>query len=324
MQTIAESINDYMASRKGRATNRLAPATLKQDASNIAPIVGAWGADTLITDIDSDFWEAHLDAVCYRRDGQRLKPESVHARVKFIKGWLSWERSRGGISQVPWPQRQAVTAEGRANTNTVIRADDLPDVDTVQAIVTELRNHERRAGLLFRFMLATGVRPGEALAIQPRDLFGDQTVHIRKAWARGQDGHVIRPTKTGKERDIVVPGVVMKELRAFISDEGIPLDGFVFHARCATGECDLHRPWILDGARKVFNRACEMVGVEGPHARPYVLRHRYATTMLAESRLPIPELAAQLGHSVETLLRTYVHADGTRWRSQTFDVGALV
>ncbi|MGZ4367096.1 MAG: tyrosine-type recombinase/integrase, partial [Gaiellaceae bacterium] len=46
------------------------------------------------------------------------------------------------------------------------------------------------------------------------------------------------------------------------------------------------------------------VGIESP--RPYDLRHSLASLLFAEGMNPA-EIAERMGHSLETLLRTYTH-----------------
>jgi integrase len=56
--------------------------------------------------------------------------------------------------------------------------------------------------------------------------------------------------------------------------------------------------------KRSFRPATEALGIVA--ARPYDLRHRFASLLIHEGR-PLMEIADQLGHSVETLLRYYAH-----------------
>ena len=57
--------------------------------------------------------------------------------------------------------------------------------------------------------------------------------------------------------------------------------------------------------RRVFRPAAEGAGVSG--ARPYDLRHAFASLLIAEGRLSIVEIAAQLGHNPTVCLDIYGH-----------------
>lgn len=68
------------------------------------------------------------------------------------------------------------------------------------------------------------------------------------------------------------------------------------------------RPWsdvdYRNWRRRRFTVAADKVGLSG--ARPYDLRHSFASLLLAEQMNPA-EIAAQLGHSLQTLFGTYAH-----------------
>ena len=66
--------------------------------------------------------------------------------------------------------------------------------------------------------------------------------------------------------------------------------------------------WTAGGFNKcrsrVFGRALEAAGVG--HARPYDLRHSFASLLLHEGRSPI-YVARQLGHGAELTMQSYGH-----------------
>ena len=57
--------------------------------------------------------------------------------------------------------------------------------------------------------------------------------------------------------------------------------------------------------RRVFRPAASRAGLVG--ARPYDLRHAFASLLIAEGRLSIVEIAAQLGHNPTVCLDIYGH-----------------
>lgn len=56
---------------------------------------------------------------------------------------------------------------------------------------------------------------------------------------------------------------------------------------------------------RAWRPAVKAAGV--PSFRPYDCRHLCASLLIAEGRLSLPEIAAQMGHSLQVLLRTYAH-----------------
>ena len=59
------------------------------------------------------------------------------------------------------------------------------------------------------------------------------------------------------------------------------------------------------GASGSTSRSPTAVGIDG--ARPYDLRHAFASLLIHEGRLSVVEIAAQLGHNPTVCLDTYAH-----------------
>jgi integrase len=57
--------------------------------------------------------------------------------------------------------------------------------------------------------------------------------------------------------------------------------------------------------KRIYRPAAEGVGLSG--ARPYDLRHAFASLLIHEGRLSVVEIAAQLGHNPTVCLDTYGH-----------------
>ena len=57
--------------------------------------------------------------------------------------------------------------------------------------------------------------------------------------------------------------------------------------------------------KRIYKPVAEAVGIDG--ARPYDLRHAFASLLIHEGRLSVVEIAAQLGHNPTVCLDTYAH-----------------
>ena len=57
--------------------------------------------------------------------------------------------------------------------------------------------------------------------------------------------------------------------------------------------------------KRIYKPTAEAVGIDG--ARPYDLRHAFASLLIHEGRLSVVEIAAQLGHNPTVCLDTYAH-----------------
>lgn len=85
-----------------------------------------------------------------------------------------------------------------------------------------------------------------------------------------------------------------------------PPDGDAFVFPSATGE-----PWPLhdwqNWRRCSFTSAARAVGLAD--VVPYDLRHSFASLLIAEGRLSVVDIAAQLGHTPTMTLKTYSASD---------------
>lgn len=152
----------------------------------------------------------------------------------------------------------------------------LPDETTLRLALMTSR-HEAR-GLL---MMYAGLRIGEACAVTRRDLDGDLLTvdkQVQQLHRTGRPTTVrLGPVKSGEGR-IVVPLVVQQ---------------------AAAGLEETVKP---DAVRESLRRAGRRVGVA---LNPHLLRHWYATTLLARGA-NLALVSSQLRHSdVSVTLRTY-------------------
>ena len=78
----------------------------------------------------------------------------------------------------------------------------------------------------------------------------------------------------------------------------------VGHASAASGAFWRASDW-RNWRKRVYKALAESVGIDG--ARPYNLRHAFASLLIHEGRKSVVEIAAQLGHNPTVCLDTYAH-----------------
>lgn len=195
-----------------------------------------------------------------------------------------------------------------------------------------------RFRLFVRFMAETGVRIGEATALQVHDLdFNRNKAHIRRAWklraknkekGRGRPG----PTKGKHRRWIEVPPQLMEELEKLVVGKAekawvfnAPEGGHIRHsnfrnrqwipAMVKAQQCGRHLPTRIDGRNRleVFDpnspSACKCLADLGwTTFTPHSLRHTYATWCILDPTVSIKLLSEQLGHKdARTTENIYIH-----------------
>lgn len=179
----------------------------------------------------------------------------------------------------------------------------LTEEDIVKIRTAELNDSDR---LLVTILQVFGLRPAEALALNPADFDWDgQSLHVTKSVELTNDNRSrIKSTKTEVCRDIPIPSEIIPYLKAQIYGRRTLLlftkaDGNLF---------------TKSAYRRMSERILKAIGI--PHCTLYSFRHRRATdlyylTQQVGSGVTTKYAAKILGHSELVFLRTYSHVDMT-------------
>jgi integrase len=192
-------------------------------------------------------------------------------------------------------------------------------VDQVEAMIAYLDSEGLdRDRMLVELLAYAAARPQDALALPVGSIGTQRLVYAVK----NVDGRVVPGAKTGedKARSVELLKTVRGDLMAYRMRAGNPGPGELLIARLdgqPWTESD-YRNWTarkprgkrrVDGERTglpgAFARAAAAAGV--PDITPYFLRHTFASLRIAEQRLSLQEIAAELGHDVDVLAKTYAH-----------------
>lgn len=177
----------------------------------------------------------------------------------------------------------------------------LPDPETFARALDAIVTHQpgsRTYKVMTAVAYYAGLRPSEVVMLRPRALTLPST-----GWGRIEvteaDVSFDEPgePKTG-ERIVPIPPQLVVVLRAWIDEHEIAPERLMFRTR------NNKRPTQSNWSR-AWHRALRSVGHEP--LRVYDCRHAAATTWL-RAGVPLGEVARRLGHSVETLVSTYVGA----------------
>jgi integrase len=158
--------------------------------------------------------------------------------------------------------------------------------------------------LFTRFLYTTGLRWGEATALQVKDIAFAKTATVRvvRAWKLGpRSSRYLGEPKTKKgRRTVPIPEDVAVDLAEAIQGKG--LTDFVFTSltgRVMAVQWFRERVWIpaLDAAKVPV------------HPRIHDLRHSYGSNLLA-SGVPLYVVQEMMGHeSIDTTRKIYMHLD---------------
>lgn len=206
----------------------------------------------------------------------------------------------GHLDSDPWPSEPKGRSR-RKSSRKLQRVDirALPTSAQASAAIEAVVHPQHR--LILAVMADTGMRPSEVLGLRASDISAlddDWGVlyHRLAATDAGEgftkvdiDAGVDERYDIGKtgDREVTCSRQLVDQLLGWVDQHGYRGEDLLFPK-----VSNLNRSW---------RRACS-----GPW-RPYDLRHMYASETIAAGA-PLTDVADQLGHSVETLLRCYAQA----------------
>ena len=241
-------------------------------------------------------------ALGLRDDKAPLGPATAGRFRKVSRACIRRAVELGVLDVDPWPpapRGRAQRKAGRVSRAVSIR--DLPSPASMARVIDAIATHQP-ASHTYRVMTAVayyaGLRPSEVVMLRVKALelpsAGWGHIHVTEAdVAFDQPGE----PKTGP-RTVPIPPVLVSILDGWLADHDLSADDLLFRTR--TGR----RPAASNWSR-ALHRAMSDHGLKP--MRIYDCRHAAATTWLGAG-VPLGEVAKRLGHSVETLVSTYVGA----------------
>ena len=279
--------------REGRHGTGLAPNSLRREAWAAGEITRALGSLSLRTLCAEDV-EAFL-ADRAAGIGTARRPWSA-ASCRDVRNLLARaldEAIERGHAPAPNKARvvknmpaHARAAEGRFSLS----------ADQAQRLYRAAREDGSSAALVLALQLTTGMRPGEASAMQwgRVDLTG-QTLRIDKA-----------KTPTGA-RSLHLSGPALAVLRDALRTAELLARDPVAYVFPAVKAPHVHPRLLIETLRALC--AAEKISVDSEHPRPphpHELRHTFASLLLDQDVPPV-KVADILGDKLETVLRVYAH-----------------
>jgi integrase len=179
--------------------------------------------------------------------------------------------------------------------------------DEYARIAVEIKDPDARD--LADWLVGTGMRWGEASALQVRDLrlnVDSPTASIQRAWKKAKKGspeaYYLGPPKTKRARRLVGLSPAQVEMARRLT-AGQPPEAFVF--RAAMGG-----PWRhANFYNRKWKPAVEAAVKKGLPKRPRIhdLRHTHVSWLIA-ANIPLPAIQIRLGHeSIQTTVDRYGH-----------------
>lgn len=181
---------------------------------------------------------------------------------------------------------------GNFKNQEVIKEMEIVPVQHFDCFISYIKNNKYK--LYFLFIYLTGVRKGEAMALQWKDIIDKDRVYINKSY--GKTG--ISSPKTNRSIRYIYLAPSLKRLLMYyykrfkIKD----LDYYVFGGKKPPSNTHIDR---------IKNQAIRKSGVK--YFTTHQLRHTYISYMMSKTN-DVSTIANSVGHSKEMLFNTYLHS----------------
>jgi site-specific recombinase XerC len=232
---------------------------------------------------------------------RKASPKSIANRHGLL--WCIFQAALDATPQLRTTNPCAKTSLPRTDDGTEEEMCFL-EHDEYARIVAEMREFDPAAADLCDWLVGTGMRWGEASALQTRDIsFRAGTVNVQRAWKRQEDNTFeIGAPKTKKaRRTIALTGAQMDMVRGYVTGRG-PED-WIF--RGGQGSAWRHSNFY----HRKWERALREATAKGFTKKPRLhdLRHTHVSWLIA-ANIPLPAIQIRLGHeSITTTVDRYGH-----------------
>ena len=227
--------------------------------------IGNWFGPKLLSSLeyqDLIDWLDHL-----RSAGD--KPSTIRRKVGTLSGLLKRAQLAGFISRVPAMPK--VTGVTRGRLRWLSEPEETKLLDHLMATSPDV-------GYLVVFLLDTGMRPGEALALRWSDVFPERGVVTLYA------------TKTDRERSVPLTARARAALEAMHGKIGGPFQHI-----------------SIDKLNRAWNVSRRAIGLgDDAQVVPYVCRHTFASR-LAQRGVSLYTIGTLLGHTNSATTTIYAH-----------------
>ncbi len=287
--TLGELIDLYL--RYHQSVSK--PQTVAGLRGKLSGICAALGEDTAVDKLDAPICNARIAPAGARAS---LRNE----RITRLKALIRWAGRQGYIKDISWlvglnryPDREA--AERRQVK--FLEKEEISDVLSGM--------NEKHWRLLTEFLLLTGLRAGEALALERGDIDLEmRTIRISKTWASTIGELSDTPKTEAGNRTISVQEeliVIIKNILSYFAAVRISYkvrSKLLFHDKDG-------RYMSLRAYEKYFRTVCRRT--IGRSLTPHALRHTH-TAQLAAAGIPLETIARRLGHRDSGVTRRiYMH-----------------
>lgn len=220
----------------------------------------------------------------YQQKQEKVSPATVNQRLTAVSRFFQWARKEKLIQDNPSEDLHALRLTER-------KPQALSDQDA-RKLLREAKSHKRDYALL-ELLIGTGLRVGEALALQIEDL----NLNERSGMV------IVRHGKGGAYREVPLVLDVRKALMTYLEEHPTPDEPTAPLWINRSGKALSHRSSVMRLLESYTRRA----GLEA--INPHMLRHTFATRYLKANPDDLRGLARLLGHRNLNTVMIYTEPD---------------
>ena len=287
---------------------------LQVTEDNVSPRFGIYKVgeitpDLIQTNLISDLWI------------KGMSHSTIKKSVNILTGFFKWAVSTNKVQYNPTialvipSDKRIKEQQGKEDKIEYYTKEEIKRfkaaADDTDKFCREVDNYRFPRSHVYLFMIYTGLRLGEMLALKWNDYNPERgTISVSKNVIEYKDPDTKKivtqiqlTTKTDSSTRILpLNEEAKKELQIIKERSFNPNNEFVVSNRKIKGMKDYVAP---SNFRNAFRRFCDYAGVE--YKKVHALRHTFATLMFAQG-VDIKYISAWLGHSsVQITYDTYVH-----------------
>lgn len=233
----------------------------------------------------------------------------INKALGIIRAVLTAAEDEGYIAAVPKIERAAE----RPKPKGILSIDEVRELFAVEWVSDAAHCHPSKPRDMGRTanMLAamTGLRLGELQALQIQDLRLDSMppyIIVRRSWDR-KASILNETTKTGRERNVILPRTITDELRDLILENPFPGgDSFLFYSsmKSKPAEKTIFIKSLFEALRKIGINTAER---KARNITFHSWRHWF-NSLLLNARVPVHKVQAMTGHVTDQMTQRYYHA----------------
>jgi integrase len=282
---LKDTVDLYLAAQK----EVIKPSTYGVAKNTLPKLARIIGEDVLIGRLNAPYVMSKIRA-------ETDKPVTINWRIKEIKKIIRWAYGQDLIESKSWLDKLAPVKDDRK-----ARIEDkYLEPEELQKLLDAIHDLKHKA--LTQFLVLTGCRIGEALALTMDDIDGDY-IHITKGYSWHEDLLQDTPKTAESNRDIYIQPELADFLRQYKRDrlqwqlvEGIRTDLLFFNS---SGD---HLGYL-----RYYRHLRSASASIGHEITPHALRHTHAS-MLAAAGMSYDAIARRLGHAGDGVTKeVYLH-----------------